>query len=118
MNVVTQIQTLCNEKGISIWQLANEVGLSNGLIKKWEKSTSPKVTTLIKIAEYFNVSLDYLVGRSDRKHDEVQEIENIIGDLLRRLENLTFNGDPIDSNMAESIETMLKSNLDIWAKIK
>ena len=118
MNVVAQIQTLCNEKGISIWQLANELGISNGVIKKWEKSTSPKVTTLIKIAEYFDVSLDYLVGRSDQRHDEIQDVETIIKNLLNRLENLTFNGDPIDSSTAETIKGMLNSNLDIWAKIK
>jgi len=118
MNVVSQIQTLCNKKGISIWQLAKELGISNGVIKKWEKTTSPKVTTLIKIADYFDVSLDYLVGRSDQQNNEVQDIETIIGNLLNKLENLRFNGNPIDSNMAETIENMLKSNLDIWAKIQ
>ena len=50
----------------TISQLESAVGIGNGLIKKWEKS-SPKIENILKIAEYLDVSIDYLCGRTERK---------------------------------------------------
>ncbi|QSX05445.1 helix-turn-helix transcriptional regulator [Sedimentibacter sp. zth1] len=47
--------------------LANSVGVSKQAISQYEKLLStPSVDVLISIADYFNVSLDYLTGRSDK----------------------------------------------------
>ncbi len=47
-------------------KLAKDNNISTGNISDWKKGRStPKTETLIKIAEYFNVSIDYLVGRTD-----------------------------------------------------
>lgn len=48
--------------------LANEIGVSKQAISQFEKAQNyPHCNTLIALADYFNVSLDYLVGRSDVK---------------------------------------------------
>ena len=55
-----KIKTLCDEKGISVTTLEKEVGLSNGSIGKW-KGSVPKVDSLKLVADYFEVTVDYLL---------------------------------------------------------
>ena len=61
--IVNQITQQCVKKGITIAKLERETGISNGTIGKWGRS-SPTVEKLEKVADYFGVSLDYLVGRT------------------------------------------------------
>lgn len=61
-NLVSTIQELCKSRGISVKELEKTLGLSNGIVGKWADS-APSVTNLMKVAEYFKVSLDYLCGR-------------------------------------------------------
>lgn len=54
---------LCAEKGVSNNKAASEMGLGNSTVTRWKKSGStPDGATLAKIARYFGVSMDYLVG--------------------------------------------------------
>lgn len=67
MDIVDRIQALVNEKGISIAALERNTGLSNGIIKKWKKQ-SPSCDKIITIANYLNVSIEYLIlGTPDTK---------------------------------------------------
>lgn len=61
--IYTKISQLCEEKGISIAKLERETNISNGTIARWGKS-SPTVENLAKVADRLEVSIDYLVGRS------------------------------------------------------
>ena len=57
---------LIREKYISRRALAKELGLSSVIITKYiHGDTMPSVTTLVCLADYFNVSVDYLLGRKD-----------------------------------------------------
>ncbi|MGA3675663.1 helix-turn-helix domain-containing protein [Lysinibacillus agricola] len=66
MSLVERIKTLCKEKKITIAELERKNGISNGQIRKWDNST-PGIDKLITIANYFDISVDYLLGRSDIK---------------------------------------------------
>lgn len=57
------IVVLCKGKGISISKLEKETGLGNGTVGRWEKS-SPSVENVKKVADYFKVSVDYLISQS------------------------------------------------------
>ena len=57
---------LCNERHTKITPLLQKINISTGNISKWKNGVLPQGETLIKIANYFNVSLDYLVGRTDK----------------------------------------------------
>jgi len=63
----SRLKLLRESKKLSTKKLADIVGLkSKGSITQFEKTmTSPSVNTLIALADFFDVSLDYLVGRSD-----------------------------------------------------
>lgn len=84
MAILERIQLLCKEKNINPSRLEEELGFGNGTIYKWDKS-SPNTDKLAKVADYFDVSLDYLHGRTDiRKPTIDSDIERIIASLPRK----------------------------------
>ena len=61
-----RIKELREEKNLSQESLAKEIGTSQRNIGRWEnEENEPSYMQLIKLAEFFNVSIDYLVGRED-----------------------------------------------------
>ncbi|WP_414842173.1 helix-turn-helix domain-containing protein [Enterococcus saccharolyticus] len=62
MNPYEKIKELAKERKISIRELEKRLGYSNGYFSKW-KSVSPNSDGLAKVADYFDVSVDYLLGR-------------------------------------------------------
>ena len=78
----SRLRSLIEEKNISKQKLADEIGVSRQAISQYcDGSTVPNADKLLKIAEYFNVSLDYLVGNTESKTpintDEGQLIRSI-----------------------------------------
>ncbi len=62
--LLDKIKKLCKEKGITINKLEQLAGLSQRSIGKWDTS-APSADKLQRVADYFNVSTDYLLGRTD-----------------------------------------------------
>ncbi len=53
------------EKGVSQMDLASSIGVSKGIISLWENGLrEPTLSNLIALADYFDLSLDELVGRN------------------------------------------------------
>ena len=63
---VDLIRALANAKGLSLTNLEIALGLGNGTISRWNKS-SPNSDKLVKVADYFHVSTDYLLCRTEEK---------------------------------------------------
>ncbi len=56
------------EKGLTQWEVATYCEITEKAYQNYELMTrEPKLDILIRIADLFNVSLDYLVGRTDKK---------------------------------------------------
>lgn len=71
--MIKNLKELRNEKGISQQALANILGISQQSVNKYENhDVEPDITTLIAIADYFTVTLDYLVGREDNNKSDAQ----------------------------------------------
>ena len=65
-NFSNHLSSLRKTKNISMKELGNILGVTDEAIRLMEKSKrSPSFEVLCALADYFNVSLDYLVGRSD-----------------------------------------------------
>ena len=59
---------LCDERHITPSRACVDMGLSKSLASKWKtKGESPRADVLPKIAEYFNVSVSYLLGEEKEK---------------------------------------------------
>ncbi|EME7120701.1 helix-turn-helix transcriptional regulator [Enterococcus faecium] len=90
MNLYEKIKMLANEKKISIRQLEEALGFGNGVINRWRKN-NPGVDKVQLVANYFDVSVDYLLGRTEKKkyydltekdeRDIQKELQALIDDL-------------------------------------
>lgn len=69
MNILDRIKLLCYDNGISVGDLEKLLELSNGSIYKWNKTT-PGSDRVEKVADYFGVSTDYLLGRTSFKNTQ------------------------------------------------
>ena len=59
---------LRKEKGISQLKLAMDLSMNQNTISRYEtEERQADYETLIKIADYFNVSIDYLLGRTENR---------------------------------------------------
>lgn len=56
---------LCKEKGMSANSVAKELSIASGTVSEWKKGRSPQNATLLRIANYFGVSINYLLGKSE-----------------------------------------------------
>ena len=65
MTVYERIENLRKAEGISQGKLEKELGFSNGSISKW-KTSMPTTDRLQKIADRYNVSIDYLMTGEDK----------------------------------------------------
>lgn len=86
MNIYDRIKKLCADKHIDVQDLENELGYTRGHLYKWSNS-SPRIDKLLPIADYFNVSLDFLAGREQRISDEAVDtnVEIAVNDELREM---------------------------------
>lgn len=57
-----QFVALCKSKGVSPNYAAREIGASSGSVTAWKQGTLPRSATLAKLADYFGVSTDQLLG--------------------------------------------------------
>ena len=54
---------LCKSTGETPNSVARVVGASSGSVTAWKNGTEPRNSTIVKIASYFNVSVEYLLGK-------------------------------------------------------
>lgn len=67
---------LLQQRGVTPYQVAKATGVSNGCLSDWKRGRStPKYEALSKIADYFGVSVDYLLGKSKEKVAFVGDFE-------------------------------------------
>lgn len=115
-----RVKLLCKKKGVSMNTAEKEIGLAKGYISKLEKS-NPNMTTLQKMAEYFDVSVEYLMtGTEDKKESPVltaRDERDIAKDLNRIMEKLSageegpasYDGEELDPEAAE----LFRDELDL-----
>lgn len=116
---------LCKTAGETPNSVAKIIGASSGSVTAWKNGTEPRNTTLSKIADYFGVSTDYLLGKDIKKapaltakdeRDIARNLEKIMADL-ENSGDLMFDGDPMSDAAKESIRSALKLGLEA-AKLK
>lgn len=120
MTTYQRIKKLASQRHLSIAELERTLKLSNGSISKWDKSM-PNSKYLAIVADYFNVSTDYLLGRTDvpsfSASDE-QDIQKTVNDMIEGLSNkesLAFlkNG---NEEIGETDAELLRASLETVAR--
>lgn len=122
MNLRDRIKELANQRKISVAELERALGFGNGSISKWNKQ-SPSTEKLKQVADYFQVSLDYLVGRSDDKYDLSPQEKIDIGieaeKMMKGLNDegsINFYGEPMSDEDKEATLSALNLLMTINRK--
>ena len=63
----TRYKQLLKENKLTHHKLCNDTGVNKSSHRLWKNGSPPKLEALVKIADYLNCSIDYLVGRSNSK---------------------------------------------------
>lgn len=89
MTKIPNLFVIMNEKGISQKQLSEAINTSQGNISDWKSGrAAPTIDKLPLIADYLDVSLDYLLGRADYSAKPASELTNDEIKLLNSYKNL------------------------------
>lgn len=87
-----RLATLRKQKGLSQYELAKRLGFTRGQISNYEQGTrQPDFDTLEKIANFFECSVDYLLGRSNDPRlsaDEDKEVDKKVKELMEIIESM------------------------------
>lgn len=85
-----KIKELRTSHGLSQVELGNELSVTKQTVSNWENNNiQPSVEMLVKIADYFSVSTDFLLGRNNEitidasglSSKEIAHIQQIVKDL-------------------------------------
>ncbi len=83
------LKELMQEKGIQQQQMAEILNVSRASIYKYQQGKAePNIETLVKIADYFDVSLDYLCGRQNKNlifADSLSDTQKQLITIIKRL---------------------------------
>lgn len=94
MNIKERIQFLCKKNGVTSKSLEEYLGFGRGYISKIDK-TAPNLSKLKPIADYFGVTVDYLLGNETfypNKWDaEASQLEDKINAFYYQLRGLGWN---------------------------
>lgn len=122
---------LCTEKGVAPTRAALDIGLSKSTPTAWKKrQLTPQGDTLNKIADYFGVSVSYLLGQETQKEKpanvdglterDKKDIAKNLERLMADLENsgdLMFDGDPASPEAIDSIRNAMAMALEYAKKV-
>nr|DAT87304.1 MAG TPA: Repressor protein CI [Caudoviricetes sp.] len=108
-------EKLCSERGVTAYRVCKETGITTSTLSNWKAGRyTPKADKLKKIADFFGVSVEYLLtGKEDQSNvseikdpdlkEEYLNLEKLL--LSGKQKPLYFDGKPADK---ESIELLLQ----------
>ncbi|MBK5506681.1 MULTISPECIES: helix-turn-helix domain-containing protein [Bacillus] len=122
-----KISELRKKQKLSQYELADRLGFSRGKLANYEQGQrEPDYDTLKKIADFFEVSTDYLLDRTQTKEmvsnnpsklsireerDIARDLEKTLEELENSDEALMFDGEPIDDHTKEMIRISLENSM-------
>lgn len=102
--------TLCKAKGMKPTAVADAIGVSRMNASRWKNGTTPSFANIQKLADYFNVPVDYLTGKQGPIQTSPEKVRQLISDA-------ELEGDKIMlEKLIEELETIPRENRHDAAK--
>ena len=90
--MIERIMILMEERGVNGKQLTTELELAQSTLSEWKKGKAkPSHDAIIKLADYFGVSTDYLLGRTDDRGKIKLNVEGDNNGLMQGTNEGTVN---------------------------
>ena len=106
MTVFDRIKLLAKERGKSLNRIEEELGLPKNVLYRMKTSDNPTKDRLETLANYFDVSVDYLLGRTDNTKATDEKKSDDLDDVLDNV--MSCDGKPLDDHDREVIRAYLK----------
>ena len=123
--LLDRVDNLIKEKKMTRAELERKLDFSAGSLRNWNKST-PSGDKIQKVADYFDVSTDYLLERTDKRHyydlteKDKQDIALQAEKLLEGLDSdaeTNYYGEPLDDEDKEKLYDAIQLALSL-TKVK
>ncbi len=91
---------LLQEKGITAYRVSKDTGVTQTTLSDWKTGrATPRTATLQKIADYFNVSLDWLTGNSECRSiaNDNMQLKGIYFKLGKEAQELGLDEEDIET---------------------
>jgi transcriptional regulator with XRE-family HTH domain len=96
MTLLDRVKDLCDGRSMKLAHLEKKLNFGNGTLSRWGKS-SPSIDKIQKVADYFNVSIDYLIGREHSyDHANKPQMSETIGIAKDFFSKFESGGKPND----------------------
>lgn len=125
MCFMTDMLSCAKKKNLTPSKAAEEIGLNKASVTNWKKNGyTPRADVLQRLADYFGVSVSFLLGSDEKAPALTEKDERDIAKDLERIMaqldeggDLMFDGDPMSDEARESIRAAMKLGLEA-AKLK
>ena len=106
--------SICKNKNMSPNFVCNAIGLSTATATHWKNGTIPKGDVLVKVADYLDCSVDYLLGRSNTtgKKKSTPQNEVLSEDKIRLLDMYDLLTDMEKGEILGELKTLTASRND------
>lgn len=100
-----RLRDLCEERSMTVNELVKILDLSSGSPTAWKNGTIPRNATLVKIADYFGVTTEYLKGETSKKAPTENGERDILDDV-----DVAFYGDfkELNEDEKETVRDMVR----------
>lgn len=108
---------LCNERGEFPSVVCKKIGITPAAFSKWTDESVPRRATLMRIADYFGVSVSYLLGATDEPSEvlSAQVISNLAAGMQQVADELDEKKKPVlglNPILSSLIDSMSKEELE------
>ncbi|MDY3361222.1 MAG: helix-turn-helix domain-containing protein [Clostridium celatum] len=113
MNFGNNLKTLREQKNITQLELANILGVTTRTIQNYESGKrEPNIETLEKLSNYFEVQIDYLIGRSTYKRFNSEIIKDDLLRILELIEDMDKDKSKLIRNTIDSLYLLINSYIE------
>lgn len=91
MEFIETLNKLIQKNNITKTELARQIDVSEGTIRQWYNGKMPTLDKIIKLSNYFTISIDDLVGNQITREDNISAIYNKLNPEDKQIVDIIFN---------------------------
>ena len=119
--MVERILQLLKDRGVTAYKLTSDLGIGSGSVSDWKKGRAkPSYGSLVKIADYFDVAVEYLEGKTDIPEKKQPLSNQRAAEVLRQAlaqSDLTDGEGELSEAGAAVISRFILANQDMLKKL-
>lgn len=100
---------LCSRNNISTYKVCTQIGLNRSAVNKWKAGGTPNASTLTELARYFDVTVDFLLGKTHENADPSNDLQ-LSKSMAEHLKKYSMLNEMGQKKVNEYIDDLIMSN--------